>query len=114
MNDKGVPGEDAAVKYLKKHGYRILERNFPSRFGEIDIVAQKDGFLVFCEVKARKPNALVGGLESVDWHKQQRLIKTAQYYLSRKRTDLQPRFDVISLVGEDGRYTVADHIINAF
>ncbi len=114
MNGRGLLGENAAAKYLLKKDYKILARNFATRFGEIDIVASDNGFIVFCEVKARKPGALVSGLESVDYRKQQKIVKTANFYLLKHTTKLQPRFDVITLVGSDSDYKIETHIENAF
>ena len=64
----GQRGEKAAELYLLRERYHILARNFSCRFGEIDLAAEKDGYVVFAEVKTRSPGALVSGEESVDAH----------------------------------------------
>ena len=122
MGDKtkthGVFGEDYTVKYLKKHGYKILERNYHSRFGEIDVIASKKGVLAFVEVKTRGENAIYAPREAVDYFKQQKCIKTAEFYLVNNPSELQPRFDVSEIrVTESGaKIEVKTHnyIENAF
>lgn len=76
----GKAGEDFAVKLLLKEGYKILERNFRSHFGEVDIVALKDNTLIFAEVKTRYSNKFGSPLEAVTPFKIRKLSKTAQYY----------------------------------
>ena len=90
----GNIGETYTVKYLKKHGYKILERNYLKRYGEIDIVAENKEYLVFVQVKTRNINTLVRGGEAVNYHKRQCLIKTALAYLSEHKVDKFCRFDV--------------------
>lgn len=94
----GQLGEDVVCAYLAAHGAEILCRNFTIRGGEIDIVAKQGAFLLFVEVKTRRPNALVSGLAAVTPQKQQFLIRTAQAYLLQHPTDLQPRFDVAEVI----------------
>ena len=94
----GAFGEDYTVKYLKKSGYKILERNYHSRFGEIDVIASKKGIIAFVEVKTRGENAIYAPREAVDYFKQQKCIKTAEYYLVNNPSDLQPRFDVSEII----------------
>lgn len=77
---KGSSGEDLAISYLKKHGYRILERNFHSRVGEIDIIAKDGQVLVFVEVKTRWSKKFGNPQEAVTPWKLQSIIKTANYY----------------------------------
>ena len=98
----GSWGEDKAANYLRRRGYKILERNFSCRFGEIDIIASKGGYLAFVEVKLRKDAAFAQAREFVDRAKQKRIITAAELWLSRHDLDLQPRFDVIELYAPDG------------
>ena len=113
-NEKGNLGEKIACAYLEKNGYHIKERNYISAFGEIDIIAQKDGFIVFAEVKLRKNNSRVSGFESVSLSKQRKIIQTSAIYLQEISSDLQPRYDVISITSHrDGEFSV-EHIENAF
>lgn len=95
----GVQGEQIAVRYLQKCGYKVLERNFACRYGEIDIIALHNGYHVFVEVKSR--NTLTFGLprEAVVSYKRERIISTAQYWLFKNRkTGVPVRFDVVEVV----------------
>ena len=113
----GAWGEEQAARYLKKHGYRVIERNFSCRFGEIDLIAADRHNLLFVEVKLRKSDAFARAAEFVDWRKQDRLRTTAELWLSRHETDLQPRFDVIEVYAPEGADTkkpVINHLEDAF
>ena len=83
MNKNGLGnlGEDYACEVLEGLGYEVLDRNFRSRFGEIDIIARKDGFLCFVEVKTRSEGSMGRPVESVTRSKQQKIIKTTEYYI---------------------------------
>ena len=114
---RGAWGEDYAEAYLRRHGYRILTRNYSCRFGEIDIIASDRRYVVFVEVKLRKSAAFGGAGEFVDRRKQNKLRLTAELYLSCHQTRLQPRFDVIEVYAPQGTDTKAPrvrHIENAF
>lgn len=76
----GIKGEDLAVSLLRKKGYKIIERNFRIRGGEIDIIAQDGDILVFVEVKARSSEEFGSPLEAITYRKMKSLIKTAQFY----------------------------------
>lgn len=114
----GSFGETQAAVYLRRQHYVILDCNYRCRFGEIDIVAQKSGYLVFCEVKTRTSEAFARAQDAVDARKRERLRKTAQLYLMQHPTRLQPRFDVLEvLVRErDGLLELSElrHLENAF
>ena len=112
--EKGRLGEKLAVDYLKSSGYDILDMNYHSRFGEIDIIAAHNRFIVFVEVKLRKENSLVSPSESVIKSKQRKIIKTAVQYLFKNQTQLQPRFDVIEIKITKDKYESINHIKNAF
>lgn len=107
----GQSGESKVCKYLKKHGFKVVERNYHSRFGEIDIIAENKEYLVFVEVKARNENSIARPLEFVDGAKQNKIIKTAGAYLSSNETDKQPRFDVAEVFTDTGEI---NYIENAF
>lgn len=112
MNNRrlGIEGENAAVEYLKKQGYVILERNFTVKTGEIDVIAQDKDTLVFVEVKARENTKFGHPIESITNQKVRSIIRTAQWYLSAKRKFNTPcRFDVIEILR--GEIT---HVKNAF
>ncbi len=110
----GKAGEECAASFLVSKGFHVITKNYHSRYGEIDLIAVGFGFLIFVEVKTRKPNSLVGALESVSPQKIQRIQKTAEQYLSENPTDLQPRYDVIAVVIDKSNYYVDSHIENAF
>ena len=108
----GAFGEDEACKYLRRHGYRLISRNFSCRFGEIDVIAQKRGFLAFVEVKLRKDRSHGEAREFVTAAKQQRVIRTAEYWLASHPTELQPRFDVIEIYAPQGTETRKPEILH--
>ena len=109
----GSAGESAAAAYLKKKKYKILGQNFSCRFGEIDLIAQQRKYVVFVEVKARKSEQFAQAREYVTRAKQERVIKAAMLWLQQNDSDLQPRFDVIEVVGA-GKAQKITHIENAF
>ena len=113
----GQWGEDQACEYLRRHGYRILGRNYACRFGEIDVIAAKRGYLAFVEVKLRRSDRFAEAREFVDARKQERLRSTASLWLAENETAMQPRFDVIEIYGEPGmpyRSLTIRHYENAF
>ena len=101
MREIGNKAETAVAAFLKHRGYKILERNFTSRFGEIDIIAQKNEYLVFIEVKMRRSELYGGGAAAVTKAKQERIRKTAMWYLMQKNIEPPVRFDV-AVVHSDG------------
>ncbi len=115
-NASGKIGEDYAAELLAKKGYLITQRNYHSRFGEIDIIAENDKYIVFAEVKTRDENFSVSPLEAVTVGKQKKIFKTALLYLQSHQTELQPRFDVIGITTTSDAFTVklVEHIENAF
>lgn len=107
---QGNIGEDIAVAHLKKHGYKILQRNFSCQFGEVDIVAQQEDYIVFVEVKSRSNTSFGMPREAVDWRKQQRIVNCASLWLTAKRKVGSPvRFDVVEVL--DGNVNV---LVDAF
>lgn len=101
MNGKskvGFKGEELASRYLISKGYKILQRNFSKRYGEIDIVAIDNNTLVFIEVKTRTSDDFGNPLEAITPWKLQSLIKTAQYYKLTHRNLPDPlRIDAIGI-----------------
>lgn len=97
--DKGREGEDATARLYERRGYRVLERNWRCPLGELDLVLERGGVLVFCEVKARSGVAFGGGYEAVTWSKRRRLRRLAEAYLEgrTRRRDARVRFDVASV-----------------
>jgi len=111
-DNKGYEYEEIAKKYLLKNNYKIIEQNFISKFGEIDIIAIKDGIIAFIEVKGRKNVDFAFPREAVAIYKQKRIITSAKYFLLKKGyDDIQCRFDVIEIILDD---KVLDHIEDAF
>ncbi|MEQ8197964.1 MAG: YraN family protein [Clostridiaceae bacterium] len=94
----GSAGEDYAGEYLKKKGYVILERNFFTRTGEIDIIALKNHVLIFVEVKTRFNSRCGTGEESINYIKKERCIKSAQYYIHKNNLyNYNVRFDAVCI-----------------
>jgi len=88
----GLEAETKAVEYLKNRGYSIVERNFHSRFGEIDIIAQKDEIMHFIEVKYSKN---YDAITRITPKKLQKIIKTIDYYLYSKNIDSDYQIDAL-------------------
>jgi putative endonuclease len=94
----GNAGERIAASYLKEKGYRVLERNYRTIFGEIDIVARLGAMIVFVEVKTRATSSLGPPYLSVTGIKQAHMIKNALFYLkTHKLTDANWRIDIVSV-----------------
>lgn len=114
---KGHWGEQQAADYLKRKKYRIVGLNFSSRFGEIDIIAEKREYIVFLEVKLRKDTHFAAAREFVTKTKQKKIIQTAALWLSRNNCEKQARFDVIEVYAPNGIGSSVlriNHIENAF
>lgn len=95
----GKWGEDFTCRYLQQNGYEIIARNVHSRYGEIDIIAQKGSILAFVEVKTRTAGALYAPREAVTFAKRQKIVKTAQFFLLKHNfSRCQPRFDVMEII----------------
>lgn len=119
----GLEAEEVAWQFLKRRGFKLLDRNYNTRRGELDMVVTKDDSLVFVEVRFRKRLDYGTGAESIDWRKQQKLIHTAEHYLQfRVRNPgryQEIRFDVLSLGpgyedGDGGEASNIEWIQNAF
>ena len=104
----GDIGEEMAVKKLKKLGYKIIERNFSCKMGEIDIIAKDGEYLVFVEVRLRTRSDYGRAAETVDKYKQKRIIKTAELYMLKTSSSFLPsRFDVVAISqDEKGKYEI--------
>ena len=113
MNTLGKEGEDLALRFLKKQGYRIIGKNYRTPFGEIDIIADDGGVLVFVEVKTRSGDAFGSPFEAVDRKKRDKIRKVALCYMKRLRKEPAARFDVLS-IDVDGGQKKIDHIKDAF
>jgi len=106
---KGEQAERQAEDYLKARGWTILERNFRTRFGEIDLVARDGDTVVFVEVRSRSSDSFGSPEETVTREKRRRIIRTAQAYAQSRRLDAAMRFDVVALSPQGTR-----HIPGAF
>jgi len=111
----GAQWENIAEAYLNRHGLKLVERNFSSRFGEIDLIMEDDETLVFVEVKYRTSNQHGSGAEAITYHKQRKLSLTASWYLVKnpQRAEQFCRFDVISIAARTGHQDI-NWIKNAF
>lgn len=112
----GSEGEGAAERVLRRHGYRILERNFRCPIGEIDLIAEQRGVIVFIEVKSRTAVAFGAPFEAISPHKQWKLTRLATWYLARRRWLERPcRFDAVSvMLAADGQIDRVEVLRDAF
>jgi len=110
----GKLGEDFVCAYLINHGYKIIEKNYRIKGGEIDIIAADDFYIAFVEVKTRKPNSLVSGYEAINKRKKGLIIKTAADYCCKNPNTLQPRFDTAQVIFDGRMICSIDYIKNAF
>ena len=110
----GKLAEDFVAQRLAEEGCKILKRNYRTRLGEIDIIAQKDGWILFVEVKARKAGSMVSPLEAVTRSKQKKLLLAAGQYLAENPAQWQPRFDVAAVYMQAEQIVKMEYLENAF
>ena len=114
----GSEGEKRVAEFLRRRGFSIIKRNYLCRYGEIDIIAENQEFLLFVEVKTRKEQSLVSGAQAVDAFKQKRILLTANDYIAKTESEKQPRFDIADVTvynKEDGNLGYRlNYIENAF
>ena len=118
----GKTGEDLAALHLKDRGFRILERNYRCRLGEIDLIVEKKGgkkgekkgALFFVEVKTRRSLDAVSPRELISYTKQRHISKTAQYYLASRRRDDRPAEFAVLIVDWSRNPPACEFIENAF
>lgn len=96
---KGDKAEEKALSFLQQKGFRIIEHNFYSRFGEIDIIALRDGIMHFIEVKSA--NNFEVAIANITSTKLSKIIKTADVYMKKTAYDGEYSFDAVIVVGED-------------
>jgi putative endonuclease len=95
----GKKGEEVALRFLKKRGYRIIEQNYVCKMGEMDLIAKEKDTLAFIEVKTRTSTAFGPPQLAVNSSKQRQLSKVALYFLKEKKLeDVKARFDVVAII----------------
>lgn len=110
-------GETQVADWLRVRGWRVVSAGWRCRFGEIDLIAVNDKYIIFTEVKLRKSAAFAPARAFVDRGKQERVRISAQLYLQEHPTELQPRFDVAEVYAPEGTATrkpEIDYIEDAF
>jgi putative endonuclease len=112
--EKGKFFQLVAEEYLKRNKYKIIERNFYTKKGEIDIIAEKNNLIIFIEVRSKKGEN-IKGYETVDFKKQKNIIESAKFYLESKNLTNKKdvRFDVIS-INFNEEEIILEHIEDAF
>jgi putative endonuclease len=110
----GKQGERVAEQYLKRKGYKVVERNYRCAAGELDLIVLDRRVVVFVEVKTRTGHGFGTPLEAVEFRKQRKMIQAAQFFLTAKRLHQRDaRFDVVGISWPSGE-PVVEHIENAF
>lgn len=113
--EKGNIGEAAALRHLIKNGYSILDKNFRTRYGEIDIIGREDGYIAFVEVKTRKDFVMGLPCEAVNINKQHRIARMALLYIAiNKLYDCNFRFDIVEIVLKEDKVKYLRLLKNAF
>ena len=115
INKQGIWGEIFAVRYMRDRGYDPVTINFRCRVGEIDIVARRDGYMCFTEVKTRSLNAIAQAREAVDGEKQKNIVASAKIFARAYPHHEQDRFDVCEVyLDENMKPVEINYIENAF
>jgi len=110
----GKEGERIAEQYLKRKGYKLVERNYRCSAGEVDLIVLDRRVIVFVEVKTRTGHGFGTPLEAVQPRKQRKMMQAAQFFLSQKKLHQRDaRFDVVG-ISWPGREPMVEHIENAF
>jgi putative endonuclease len=110
----GREGEALAEGYLKKKGYKVLERNYRCPMGEVDLIALDGRVVVFVEVKTRSDDRFGAPLEAVHRHKQKKMTQTALFFLSQYGLhEREARFDVVAISRHNQQSSI-EHVTNAF
>lgn len=109
----GAIGEVLAARHLEKAGYSIITTNWHCRYGEIDIIAQKDDTLVFVEVRTRRTQTTESAFASITPSKREKLIKSANLYLQANNIDCAWRIDVIGVALRHGGKPRIEHVEDA-
>ena len=114
-NKAGAWGEIYAARYMRKNKYKIISSNYVCRFGELDIVSEKDGVICITEVKTRNQSTKIRPMEAVDEGKMQRIEMAAKSFIKMAKIDAAIRFDVCEVYVDDN-FALAgiNYIENAF
>jgi len=110
---KGIVGENEADVFLQSKGFKIIEKNWSMGKLEVDLIGTIGKYIVFVEVKKRHSKASREPWEAVNRKKQRNIILAANIYLKKSHSDLEPRFDIVSIV-QDGQKIEIEHIEQAF
>lgn len=113
MKNLGREGEELATAFLRQKGYTVLEKNYKTRFGEIDIIAKDRDVFVFIEVKTRADITFGYPFEAVNPGKREKIRKVALFFMKKLKKEVPARFDVLSIYFERGRQQI-EHIQDAF
>jgi putative endonuclease len=113
-NELGIWGEQCAEEYLRRKGYVILERDWKSGHRDLDIIALDGAVLVFVEVKTRRNRMFTDPETAVDYRKIRNLKLAANHYIKYRRYDGDCRFDIVSVIGQNGQLEEIEHIEEAF
>lgn len=115
MNYNGALAERAAAAYLEKKRYKLIDVNYYTRFGELDLIFKRKKLIIFVEVKARSVHNELPPRIYVDYEKQRRIIKSAEIYIKAKGLyHLQPRYDICEVYMENNQIKSINHLENAF
>ncbi|MBC7196082.1 MAG: YraN family protein, partial [Deferribacterales bacterium] len=106
---KGKKGEELALNFLENNGYKLIEKNFKSKFGEIDLIMKDGEVIVFVEVKYRLSEDYGSPKDAVTYEKMKKIIKTAEYFIVKNNLNSLYRFDVVSILKNN-----IEHVKNAF
>ena len=112
-NDLGEKGEDIAVEFLQKKGYKILDRNWRFKKAEVDIIAQKNEVLIIVEVKTRTSNYFGNPQDFINQKKVQLLVEAANEYVISKDLDVEVRFDIVAILKNKQEFDL-EHLEDAF
>ncbi len=112
--ERGQEAEQAAARFLERQGYRVLDRNFTTKFGEIDLICEKDGILVFVEVRSLRSRTF-HPLQTLTRAKMDRVRKAAEWYLTKTKQwgNRSCRFDIVGVVRQGESWEIL-HIPDAY
>jgi len=113
MKNLGREGEELATAFLRQKGYAIVEKNYKTKFGEIDIIAKDSDVFVFVEVKTRTDTSFGYPFEAVNLRKREKIRRVALFFMKKIKKEVPARFDILSISIKDGMQQIA-HIKDAF